>query len=51
MNAPTFVSTMLAMLSQGAEVPEGDGWLPESPLGQLGDATYLFNCRAMRSIQ
>jgi hypothetical protein len=33
MNAPTFMVVMLAVLSQGLEVPEGDGWMPKSLLG------------------
>jgi hypothetical protein len=40
MNAPTFMAVMLAMLSHGVEVPEGDGWMPESLSGGTGDATY-----------
>jgi hypothetical protein len=37
MNAPTIV----AVISQGAEVPERDGWMPESLSGRPGDAAYL----------
>jgi hypothetical protein len=32
---------MLVVLSQGVEVLEGDGWMPESLLGRPGDAAYL----------
>jgi hypothetical protein len=39
MNAPTFVATVLAVLSLGVEVPEGDGSMPESLSGP-GDAAY-----------
>jgi hypothetical protein len=40
MNATTFLAAMLAVLSQGAEVPKGDGWMPESLSGRPGDAAY-----------
>jgi hypothetical protein len=40
MSAPTFVAAMLAMLSQRAEVPEGDDWMPGSLSGRPGDAAY-----------
>jgi hypothetical protein len=40
MSALTFVAAMLAVLSQRAEVPEGDGWMPESLSGRPGDAAY-----------
>jgi hypothetical protein len=40
MNGPILVAVMLVILSQGAEVPEGDGWMPESLLGRPGDAAY-----------
>jgi hypothetical protein len=41
MRALTIVAAMLAMLSQRAEVPDGDGWMPGSLSGQLSDAPYL----------
>jgi hypothetical protein len=40
MNAPTFVAAMLVVLSQGAEVPEGDVWMLEYLSGRPGDAAY-----------
>jgi hypothetical protein len=40
MNAPTFMAAMLVVLSQGAEVPEGDVWMPESLSGRPDDAAY-----------
>jgi hypothetical protein len=41
MNAPTFVAMMLTVLSQGAEVPEGDGWMPKSLSSWPSNAAYL----------
>jgi hypothetical protein len=50
-NAPTFVTAMLVMLSQGAEVPEGDGSsLNPSRVG-LAMPPSWFNSRAVRSIR
>jgi hypothetical protein len=41
MSAPTFMITMLVVLSQRAEVPKGGGWMPGSLSGRPGDAAYL----------
>jgi hypothetical protein len=41
MSALTIVAAMLAMFSQRAEVPDGDGWMPGSLSGQPSDAPYL----------
>jgi hypothetical protein len=40
MSAPTFMATMLAVLSHRAEVPEGNDCMPGSLSGRPGDATY-----------
>jgi hypothetical protein len=40
MSALTFMATMLVVLSQRAEIPKGDSWMPESLSGRPGDATY-----------
>jgi hypothetical protein len=40
MNAPTFVTVMLAVLSQRAEVPKGNDWMPGSLSGWPSDAAY-----------
>jgi hypothetical protein len=39
-NAPTFMTVMLAVLSQRVEVPKGDDWMPGSLSGWPSDAAY-----------
>jgi hypothetical protein len=40
-SAPTFMVVMPVVLSQRAEVPDGDGWMPRSLSGWPGDVAHL----------